>query len=238
MYSDLDKVAYGKLSAKERNEIGERMPSSLRQAEAEADKKLYDFVQTAVNTGGIQQYANILKQAMSGNAQELLALRCFAAATSGVRIRDTIQIFSNKPMNSIDFFPDSCRGTIPDPKTGKATPYVVDRPDDDDDPYWRASNHASGKHRMVRRMATDQKQTKRDKLPPSMTQQISALLSKLGIHVRTHEEAWEELSNRSRKASIEDRIVARIAYLIMNATIHQDNKLTGQPPRTLPPGTP
>jgi hypothetical protein len=237
MYEDLDKITYqrGRLSDKERDEIQKRMPSSLRQAEDEADQKLFEFVQNAINTKGVKTYSDILKRAMTGDAQALLALRCYAASTAGIRIRDVIQIFNNKAMNSHDFFPGSCQRTGTDPQTGKSMTYVVDRPESDDDPYWRSQNHKSTKHRMVRRLATDPKPTKRDKMPPSLANQMAKILAGFGIRVTSNEEAWEALSERSRAASIEDRIVARIAYLIMNATVHQDNKLGGPPPKMLPP---
>jgi hypothetical protein len=235
LHDDLDTMAYrrGQLSPKEREELSKRLPSTLSQAEADADKRLFDFVQDAINTTGIVQYSNMLKQAMTPDAQLMLALRCYAAATSGERIRDTIKIFSHKTMNSLDFFPESCRRMGRDPRTGRSMPYVVDRADSEDNPYWRAQNH-SIKQRMRRQITTDPEPTQRDRLPPHMLGQISQVLSGFGINVQSNKEAWTLLSDISKGAQVEDRIVARIAYLIMNATVHKDNRLGGHSRKLLP----
>ena len=229
LYSDLDKLTYrhATLSDKERAEISKRIPSSLLRAEEEADKKLFDFVQKSINTIGVEEYSKKLKSAMTGDAQVLLALRCYAAATSGTRIKDIIEVFSNKQMNSHDFFPDSCY------RTGKSMDYVLDRPENNDDPYWRSHNHHSAKHKRIRSLATDPDQTKRDKMPSSIIGQMTAILAGFGVNVKSHEDAWLALSDKSRAASIEERIVARIAYLVMNATVHK-NQFGGSPPKMIP----
>lgn len=215
MHDDLDKLVYGKLSEKEIEDIRERVYGSLKEAEAVADEKLFKFVQDSIDSIGIENYSDMLKKAITPNSQILLALRCYAAATSETRVRDIIEVYSNRSMNSIDFFPDSCKVNL------DGEEYVVDRPEKVEDPYWRSQNHNSIKHRRIRKIITDPEQTEKDKMPPSMAEQMSNVLKGFGINIHTNIDAWNMLDARSKKSSVEDRIISRIAYLVMNATVHK-----------------
>jgi len=242
MHCDIDKFAYQKLSVEELSVIKRKLslawldwkddienpkippPFSLSQVESDADKILFDFVQNSMNIIGVEAYGAMLQQAITDEARILLALRCYIAATSGKRERDSIKIYRNKQMDSWDFFPKECKRIGVDPQTGKKFTYYVDRPKkkkgDKDDLYWRSKNHQSADHYIVSKFV-EPELSQKDKMPINIAPQMAEILSDFGIKVNSHEKAWNELSNRSRNASIENRIVARIAYLITNATVHK-----------------
>lgn len=78
---------------------------------------------------------------------------------------------------------------------------------------------------------TDPEPTERDKMPSSIAGQMSNILSGFGINVQTNRDAWDVLSVKSKTSSVEDRIISRIAYLIMNANVRKNiianHKLAG-----------
>lgn len=233
IHSDLDKLTYhrDKLKATEIDEINERLPGSLGQAEQYADKLLFEFVQNQVNLVGLEEYSKILQVAITPRTRILLALRCFIAASTDDNPPDSITIYKNQTLNSKDFFPDSCMNTWVNPETGEEEVYYTNQPlendDSEDNPYWRSSNHKSDKHNIATRLIQPDR-SERDKLPTSFRRQMQMMLKEFGIEVDTLKSAWDHLDSISKDSTIEDRIVGRIAYLITNASVQRKTfKLDG-----------
>lgn len=238
IHNDLDKLTYYRkeLSNEEIQEINDRLPGSLRQAEQYADKLLFKFVQDQVNLVGLEEYSKILQKAITPEVRILLALRCFIAASTNDSPPDSITIYRNKTLESKDFFPDSCMDTWTNPETGKEETYYTNQPQkdeqdkdsSDEDPYWRSSNHQSDKHSIATKLVQPDK-SKRDKLPASFKEQMKSMLNKeFGIEVENLRDAWDQLDKISKDFSIETRILGRIAYLITNASVqHKTFRLDG-----------
>lgn len=222
LHHDLDLVTYHRdeLTLEELDKIQSRLPGSMLVAESTADRMLRKFVETSVNNVGPEKYAQVLKAAMGPNAQILLALRCFIAASTNERPRDRITIYRNKSMNSSDFFPKDCQRKWFNPETKREETYYVDRPEDQDNAYWRSSNHLSKQHQVVYKLL-EPPPGKQDQLPSDFRDHMKFLLEEYGLEVNTVEEAWRFLDSIGRDSEIEDRILARIAYLITNAQVQR-----------------
>lgn len=223
LHSDIELFFYqqDKLSPKDREELAGRMPFSLDHAEKEADKLLFKFVQDKINHVGVEAYSRALSAAVGDEVKVLFALRCMIAASSNEKVRQRIQIFRSEKMESADFFPESCKRVGEDPETGLEMIYYVDRPNKEDkNVYWRSLNH-QGKQPLMREILGP-KLTKRDRMPTSFFEEMQFILADKGIKVDSHEGAWSVLNERSKYASIENRILARIMYLIANATVNKE----------------
>jgi len=225
IHKDLDLLAYHshKLSKKEKEKLFERLPANLVVAERQADRALYRFVENEVNKVGVDTYGAMLRKAMTPKSKILLALRCWIASAQQNRPRDGIIIYQNRSMNSADFFPESAKRIGIDPETKEEFVYYIEGDginEEDDDPYTRSKVHQSQKHIKVREIK-EPGPTKRDKLPGIMHHQMKLILEDFGHSVETTNQAWKILDKISKNSSIEDRIVARISYLIINATTHE-----------------
>ena len=224
LHHDIDMIAYHKdnLTPEEVEKIQARLPGSMLVAESTADRMLKKFVENSVNNVGPETYAKVLKVAMSETAQVLLMLRCFIAATSNEKpkSRDKITIYRNKAMGARDFFPEDCKRTWINPETEEDEEYYVDRPQGEDNVYWRAENHLSKQHQIVHQLI-EPPPSKKDQLPPDFKGHMKFLLNEYGIEVETAEDAWRWLDSIGRSAEIEDRILSRIAYLITNAQVQR-----------------
>jgi len=224
LHHDLDLLTYDRhqYSEKELKKYEARMPCSLHAAESAADRMLTRFIKTRTNQLGSDVYLEQLQEAMEDNTHILFALRCFIAADTEEKKADPdeVQIFHHRGMNSADFFPDSCRHTYIN-EEGEEEYYFSSAPTekDEEDKYWRALNHQSDKHHLAHRLQAPSR-TEIDVMPADHRYHMAKVLNYFGIEVETTKQAWEILNERTRDASIEDRILARIAYLIANARAH------------------
>lgn len=226
LHDDINTMFYGlhKLSETERQELYERFPYSLSQAEKLADKLLFEFIQDKINTIGPDQYHALLQRSMSKQAQILYALRCFIATHDITQINDSVQIYKNNVMNSHDFYPESCKGIYID-EDGVEQTYYKERPcDKKDGPYWRSENHQSTKHRLSRTLLNQKPKNSIDELPIRFRDELKQVLLDLGITVESNDSAWNQLDLQSKQSTIDERIVARIAYLITNININKKQK--------------
>ena len=232
MHHDLDKWAYNynNLSKKEKEEYQEKYGSiSLNGLEKQADQLLLNYVQFQINSIGQKAYYDQLQRLTTRNGRVLLALRCFIAATTDEKPKETLIIYSNREMNATDFFPKNSIKTMIDPKTGEPTILIDYQDDPNKNPYER-SEIIKNNHQEIAKFFGPEP-TKRDKLPKNFAEQMQFLLEEYGYKVSTHEEAWNLLDGLSKQSSINDRIVSRISYLIINATTQKktykiDNKDT------------
>jgi hypothetical protein len=212
----------GSLPKKARLELQKRLPCSMVQAEAKADKMLSEFVQRVVKMEGQEAYGKRLKEAMNDQIQVMLALRCWIAARTVKAPRNVITIYRNKVMEAWEFFPESSRKTMTDPD-GKSAIFI-DYETDENAPYKRQSEVTSKRHYEVAKI-TDPGPKKIDKLPPKWGEVMDEVLEGFGHKVETIEEAWGLLETVSRDSTIEERILSKIAYLITHATVTRKNKM-------------
>jgi hypothetical protein len=216
LHRDIDVFAYERhtLSPKDRDELDARIPKSIGQAERQADKLLYDFVQSHINQIGTEAYYKLLEQATNDKIRILLALRCLMASTTAYE-ESTLVIFTNTIMDSKDFYPDpSYWVTETDPITGEKIQVVQDKK-----AYQRSEEVQSRKHRVRMQGIMGPKASDRDKMPTQMADQMRAVLESYGIDPNVGAAAL--LDHHSKGASIEERILARIAYLVMNAVVRK-----------------
>lgn len=203
-------------------ELSRRLPSSLPQAEAKADRMIEEFVRNVVKIQGQEQYTQRLKEAMTDQIQIMLALRCWIAAKTIETPRNTIKIFRNKVMNSWEFFPESARTTTVDPKTGEQQIYI-NYETDENAPYKRQQEVISRKHYQIGEVK-DPGPKKIDQMPQEWGQVMSEVLLNFGYEVDSIRTAWDILEEVSRDSTIEERILSKIAYLITHANVHKKNK--------------
>lgn len=226
--NDLDVMAYSmhKLSPEDQQKLMDRIPFSMAHAERQADTLLKNFIRKAVHNMGRDSYVKTLESAATDNSKILFALRCGIAssqAKSDIAVGDAFTIYHNEEMGGGHFYPDECKRTGKDPETGEEFVYYTDTPeksDKDYGPYWRAENHISPKH-TVRQRIKQPALGKMDYMPEEMFGGIKEILLKYNITITCHADAWKSLDEFSKKTSVEDRILARIMYLIANA---QHNK--------------
>ena len=229
LHNDIDTMFYGlhKLSEIERQELYERFPYSLSQAEKLADKLLFEFIQDKINTIGPNQYHVLLQKSMNKQTQILYALRCFIATHDITKTNDSVQIYKNSVMNSHDFYPESCKGTYVD-EDGIEQTYYREGPNNkdskNDSPYWRSENHQSTKHKLSRTLLNQKSKSSIDELPIKFRDELKQVLLDLGIAVESNDSAWNQLDSQSKQSTIDERIIARIAYLITNININKKQK--------------
>lgn len=227
LHHDLDILTYERhlYSEKDLKKYEARMPCSLQSAESAADRMLIRFIQTRTNQLGAEAYLEKLQEAMEDDAHILFALRCYIAADveDQKTTPDEVQIFHHRGMNSADFFPDSCRHSYINEEGEEAYFYTnspgLGEKEEDKNKYWRAQNHKSDKHQLAHRLKAPPR-TSVDVMPANHRHHMSQVLSYFGIEVESTKHAWEILTERGRDTSIEDRILARVAYLVANARVH------------------
>jgi hypothetical protein len=219
----LGKLSY--LSEKEQREVRRRLPGSLVQAEARADKLLEKFVKSEVGRVGLKGYGAVLKRSMNKQVQLLLALRCWIAARTVDGPRNTIKIYRNEVMSGYEFFPVESRKTMIG--ADGAPMMFIDYETDEDAPYKRADEVKSRKHYQVGEIR-DPGPKKIDRMPKKWAVVMDEVLAGFGYQVGSVEEAWKLLSKVSKDATIEERILSKIAYMVTHATIHREiRKLPG-----------
>lgn len=224
LHEDLELLGrIGSLPPRERRELQRRLPGSMVQAEAKADKMLEDFVQSVIKVRGQEKYTEQLKGAINDQIQIMLALRCYIAAKTVEGTKNKIVIYRNKVMNSWDFFPESARQTIIDPKTGEQTVYI-NYETDENAPYKRQMEMTSRKHFEVAKVE-DKGPKKVDRLPRQWGDVMNEVLIGFGHEVDTLDEAWILLDQVSKDSTIEERILSKIAYMITHATVTKRNKM-------------
>lgn len=222
LHQDLDYYTYRRhtMSKEEREVMEARLPPSTMMAESVADKLLDDFVVSAIERMGTQSYYSLLQQAMTDNAKIMLALRCLIASSVEYS-QSKITIYRNKVMNSADFFPQSQWETMKDPQTGETIQVAKA-----EEGYERSEKFNSRKHQVLIEFFISPPITDRDKMPTDVAGQMKLVLEGYGISIDDPNKIWDRLSQQSQTSSIEERIVARIAYLIMNSAFRK------KPPQT------
>jgi hypothetical protein len=223
LHEDLELLGrLASLPPRERKELQRRLPGSLVQAEDKANKMLSDFVENVVKMKGQEAYGQRLKEAMNDQIQIMLALRCYIAAKTVDGPKNRIVIYRNKAMNAWDFFPESARQTMIDPKTGEQTIFI-NYETDDQAPYKRQMEVKSHRHFEVAKIE-DGGPKKIDRLPKQWGDVMDEVLLGFGHEVDTIDEAWVLLDKVSKDSTIEERILSKIAYMITHATVHKKNK--------------
>lgn len=223
MHKDLEMLyERHKLSKDQKKELDRRTYRSLTNLEQEADDLLYKFVQNKVKEVGVKPYFELVQKLLNDKSRTQLALRCVIASIGDYK-RDTLEVFSNKEMSGARFYLASQKKTSIDPLTGESIPII----DDESDGYERSESESlrDKTHSLVLKLELGPKITKRDHMPDYLREHMGDVLVGLGHEIPTDQnQAWKMLDSISKDSTIEDRIVARIAYLIMNATVHKDDK--------------
>lgn len=215
LHSDLDYFAYGK---KEKNEdeesvgvVMDRLPSSLANAEQSADTMLIEFLRKKIKEIGSDEYKRLLTKATTETSKTLYALRCFVASSRLYQENpDIIEILKG----DVDL--RSLWRQIEETDDG---PLITDEVDSEK-PYERAMIHVEERTKIME-IRTTKKPSKIDELPIEMLPGIQAVLGQRGLEV-TEENAWKMLDSMSHEASIDDRIIARILYLMTNASFQKE----------------
>jgi hypothetical protein len=223
LHEDLELLGrLASLPPRERKELQRRLPGSLVQAEDKANKMLSDFVENVVKMKGQEAYGQRLKEAMNDQIQIMLALRCYIAAKTVDGPKNKIVVYRNKAMNAWDFFPESARQTMIDPKTGEQTIFI-NYETNEKAPYKRQMEVSSSKHFEVAKIE-DAGPKKIDRLPKQWGDVMDEVLLGFGHEVDNVTEAWILLDQVSKDSTIEERILSKIAYMITHASVHKKNK--------------
>jgi hypothetical protein len=175
---------------------------------------LNKFVQDHINRIGADQYYKLLESAMNDNIRIILALRCIIASTNQYN-QDRLIISSNKAMNSSDFYGAEHWKDEIDPITGERIKIVVD-----EDPYKRSNDFVSKMHKKIVDKIISPPLSKLDILPSNIYDKMVFILKEYNINITSINDAYRQLDVISRKSSIENRILARISYLILNAKVN------------------
>jgi len=214
---------------REERSMWELLPPSMRQAEEQADKILQKFMEEKLSQIGAQRFYEQIQGAMSEKAQLIFAYRCVIAATHEDYIPDTLEVYCNKGMDGWDFYNPEDIEKVLNPITGNVNIYIHD--EKYDGAYDRAEKVVSRKHRKVHEEQTGQELSEKDKLPPHVLLRMRGLLRGAGVSVpQNNKEAWDMLGTVAAGATIEDKIIGRIAYLIANAVM---NKKQGKLPDSI-----
>jgi hypothetical protein len=210
LHCDLDAFANGHVD----EGVYDRLPASLAEAEALADSLLEGHLRVTLEEIGQEEYFRLLVGAASEDAKLLYALRCFIACSGITPKPDRIEIFDNK----VDL---SVRSSEPDynlsleekfrknyEKSFGYSPGGAHRHGSPDG-NWR--NSASSAVKVENHVVSD-----RDVLPWGMLPKFRDILDGFGLEV-TGENVWGLLSEHGRRASVRDRIIGRLLYLVENA---------------------
>lgn len=223
MHKDLEMIyERSKLTKEQKRELDNRTSRSLTSLEQEADELLYNFVQQKVKMVGVKPYFELVQKLLNDKSRAQLALRCVIASIGDYK-RDTLEIYNNDEMSGARFYLASQKKMGVDPLTGESIQVI----DDDTVGYERSDNDIirDRSHKLVIKIELGPEITKRDHMPDYLREHMREVLVGLGHEVPTDQnQAWRMLDQVSKNSTIEDRIIARIAYLIMNATIHKDDK--------------
>lgn len=211
------------LPEKKRRQILEGMPPTLSAAETLANKMLYKFISAKVREIGSRQYYKLVEQAMTINSTLMMAYRCVIACMSDYK-PDELDIYRNEVMNSIDFFSKDSIKTYIDPVTGREEILI----DNSSEPYDRSDSFISSKHRRIYHIKADNAANKEDYMPEYFAERMKDIVRRHGGKVPdTLKQAWDELEHISNSSSVEERILARIAYLIGHSMLNSNRSQIG-----------
>ena len=93
--------------------------------------------------------------------------------------------------------------------------------------YERSEKFNSPKHKILVEFLISPPITSRDRMPTDIAGQMETILEGYGIIITDSNQIANILHNQSQSASIEERIVARVAYLIMNSAVHKKPLMLG-----------
>jgi len=207
---------------KQRVSAWHALPPSLKLAEQQADKLLTEFVDEKISQIGVQRFYQNVEAAMSDKSRLIFAYRCVIACVHEY-VPDTLEVFVNEGMQAWDFYDEEDVTKTVNPITGAVSVSIDDSKYDG--PYDRGMQLISKKHRKVASCETSKAPTSKDKMPPHVLLRMKSLLQKAGHSVPNDaKEAWRYLEDVSTGATIEERIVGRIAYLIANAVMNKKQK--------------
>ena len=197
----------------------EVLPPSLEAAEKLADNLLKDHLEETLKEVGQEEYFNLVIKEASRTAKKLYLLRCFIASEQITAEPNKIEIYKTELPKPTYFHKQ------------EHISYNNEEPiinETEKKPYQRALEITS-KQQLLE---TIEKQTisVRDILPEEMKQKSSDMLLKnYGIHV-SPSNVWEILDRESKRATIKDRIIGRLLYLIENANaVKRGIKYLGDP---------
>lgn len=186
LHCDLDAFANGYAD----EEVYERLPLFLAEAEVLADSLLEDHLRVTLNKVGRDEYFRLLVGAASDDAKLLYALRCFIASSGIAPKPDRIEIYYNYkavlPMESSKDY-QKAFDTVPD--SGCLVEVVE---------------------------CGGCSVSERDVLPWDMLPRFRDIFDGFGLEVSC-ENVWGLLSECGRRACVRDRIIGRLLYLVENA---------------------
>lgn len=213
LHKDLDDMAYGNLADKEREDLLARIPKSLDEAESTADAMLIAHLQRATNDIGIERYGEIVFENAGHDARIMYAIRCFIASAGIVAEPDVIEIYAHKPLSNVQFHK-------PEDVSAMADGSLLIDETANEDPYARALARVDdvSDRQLIARKVSQVRTSLRDVLPKEYLPRAQAVLDAYGLEI-TKENAWMVMTTVSQKASIHDRIVSRLLYLMTNAAL-------------------
>jgi hypothetical protein len=201
LYDRICQAFYGSLPL-------ESLPGNLKEVEETADKLLMHHVAEVLRKIGPQKYADLVRESMSNEAWIIFLLRCVIACSDDAP-PDTIEIRRNK--KSIGSLQFAALAKAEDEK--KKQEFV----DDDGNPIDIGSIDVSDMFEVIERTEVKQERTQRDRMPKTLLTSVLEFLAQEGIDASDIKKAWDELEKRWRPVSIHEKIVSRVAYLIVNS---------------------
>jgi hypothetical protein len=213
LYDDLCTLWYHshKLTQKEREELEKRLPGGLRNAEEQADALLYDYIRRQIRQIGPNEYAKLAAAHMSAKARKMLLFRCaIACLDRQPRQADTIEIRHNKMLDTIGLL-----------SLAKLYGYeVADHVlDEEEKPVDIKPLAEKDVFTVVVKEEIPTKENPRDRLPDDVLGEVRRLFSEAGVAFPGNLNlAWTELEALWMDSTVDEKIVSRIAYLIVQAT--------------------
>jgi hypothetical protein len=216
LYDDICQVFYGRLPPEAREKILEKLPCGINEIERTADKLLMRHVAILLERIGPQQYASLVRDNMTREGWIIFLLRCLIACYDADSQPDILEIRTNRAMGSMEL------AALVRASGDKSQEFV----DDDGKAISVESIDVSGMFTLVSRTEMRSSKTAKDRMPNSLVPTIREALDQMGIKMpKDLKEAWAALEPRWKAVSVDEKIVSRIAYLIVNSTANRNSKV-------------
>jgi hypothetical protein len=214
LYDDVCLLFYGNLPFEERQKIEERLPCGISDIEQAADALLMQHVADMLDRIGPRRYAELVRESMTNSGFVIFLLRCLIACLDVDSQPDKVEIRTNKAIDALEFAALLA-------SSGTRQEFV----DDDGKAIDIKSINVSDKFiTVVSTQDMKSRKTARDRMPVELIPTIQEALERMGIAPKNLKEAWDELEPKWKRASINEKITSRVAYLIMNSVANRDAK--------------
>ena len=203
LYQDLDDLTYGTITP----ELLERIPPSLEAAEKTADDILRGHLEETLSKIPKEQYFQMVMKTATAMAKKLYLIRCYIAGARITAEPDKIEIYHSSYMATTNFHEEQDIERLEDGGI------MINEPESDN-PYNRALTHVP--KGTIKTIQEEPQISIRDVLPEEMLSKSKKVLNDYGIEIN-EQNAWPLLSKLGKEATIDERIIGRLLYLIENA---------------------